>query len=211
MNLENNGERMDIDYFNMKYENFDIYQKSHYKRYEFARTLMEPNDIVGDMACGSGYGSMMLLENCSEVYAVDIDPITMNEVSKRYNNDNIHFVVGDLVDLKVENIFDKIVSFETLEHFSPNDLKVVILNFHRALKNNGELIFSTPYNQERSEASMKFHKTFYITKEVINELFDGLFKIEILKYQDYQSHNIKDDDGNKNFIVGVAKKYESKI
>jgi SAM-dependent methyltransferase len=163
MNLENNGERMDIDYFNMRYENFDIYQKSHYKRYEFARTLIDDDDIVGDMACGSGYGSMMLLEKCKEVYSVDIDPITINEVANRYKNENAYFVVGDLIDLKVENKFDKIVSFETLEHFTPDDFKKVIINFHRALKKDGKLIFSTPYNQERSEASMRFHKTFYIT------------------------------------------------
>jgi SAM-dependent methyltransferase len=206
MNLENNGERMDIDYFNMRYENFDIYQKSHYKRYEFARTLIDDDDIVGDMACGSGYGSMMLLEKCKEVYSVDIDPITINEVANRYKNENAYFVVGDLIDLKVENKFDKIVSFETLEHFTPDDFKKVIINFHRALKKDGKLIFSTPYNQERSEASMRFHKTFYITEDVINQFLENLFEIEVIKYQDYQTHTVKDDDGNKNFIIAVVKK-----
>jgi ubiquinone/menaquinone biosynthesis C-methylase UbiE len=206
MNLENNGERMDIDYFNMDYDNFDIYQKSHYKRYEFARTLMEDGDIVGDMACGSGYGSMMLLEKCGEVYSVDIDPTTINEVAIRYNSQNIHFVVGDLLNLNIENKFDKIVSFETLEHFTPEDLRKVILNFHRALKKGGLLIFSTPYNQEQSEASMRFHKTFYITEKTINDIFSNLFEIKMVQYQDYQTHSIKDDDGVKNFIVGVVKK-----
>lgn len=206
MNLENNGERMDIDYFNMKYENFDIYQKSHYKRYEFARTLMESDDIVGDMACGSGYGSMMLLEKCDEVYSVDIDSITIDEVAKRYQNENIKFVVGDLLNLQVENKFDKIVSFETLEHFTPEDLRKVLINFHRALKEGGVLIFSTPYNQEQSEASMKFHRSFYITENTIQEIFSDLFEIEYIKYQDYQTHVVKDDDGSKNFIIGVGKR-----
>jgi 2-polyprenyl-3-methyl-5-hydroxy-6-metoxy-1,4-benzoquinol methylase len=206
MNLENNGERMDIDYFNMKYENFDGYQKSHYKRYEFARTLINDGDVVGDMACGSGYGSMMLLEKSKEVYSIDIDPITINEVDNRYKNENIHFVVGDLIDLKIENKFDKIVSFETLEHFTPDDFKKVIANFHKALKQNGTLIFSTPYNQEQSEASMRFHKTFYITEKTIDDFFKDLFEIDTIKYQDYQTHVVKDDDGNKNFIIGIVKK-----
>ena len=52
MNLENGGERMDINFFNMSYDSFDIYQKSHYKRYEFACNFINNNDVVGDFACG---------------------------------------------------------------------------------------------------------------------------------------------------------------
>ena len=46
MNLENDGERMDIDYYNMNYNKFDGYQKSHYKRYEMAKTLVKENDVA---------------------------------------------------------------------------------------------------------------------------------------------------------------------
>ena len=71
MDLENDGERMDINYYNMDYNSFNIYQKSHYKRYEMAKTQVKENYIVGDMACGSGYGSLMLSETGKEVYGVD--------------------------------------------------------------------------------------------------------------------------------------------
>ena len=37
----NNGERIYIDYLNMNYENFDIYQKSHFKRYIYAKDLIK--------------------------------------------------------------------------------------------------------------------------------------------------------------------------
>lgn len=206
VNLENDGERMDIDYFNMNYDFFDIYQKSHYKRYEFASTLVKPTDVVGDMACGSAYGSMMLLEKSMEVYAIDIDISTMNEVANRYKYPNLHLIHGNLLDLKTNNKFDKIVSFETLEHFNPDDLKIVLKNFHNALKDDGMLIFSTPYNQEQSQVSMKFHKSFYLTEEVIENLLGNLFTIDSFHYQDYQTHDIKIDDGDKNFIIVVCNK-----
>ena len=53
MNLENDGERMDINYYDMNFDRFDIYQKSHYKRYEMAKNLVKKDYIVGDMSCGS--------------------------------------------------------------------------------------------------------------------------------------------------------------
>lgn len=207
INLENDGERMDIDFYSMNYDNFDGYQKSHYKRYEFATTKLNSNDIVGDMACGSGYGSMMLSKNCKEVQGYDIDETTINEIKKRYvKENNVKFDVKNLLDIADENRFDKIISFETVEHFTPDEIKSLLIKFHKALKENGKLIFSTPYNQEKSIFSMKFHKTFYITENVIKEMAQDLFEIEETYYQDYDTHNFKGNEGVKHFIICILKR-----
>jgi 2-polyprenyl-3-methyl-5-hydroxy-6-metoxy-1,4-benzoquinol methylase len=207
MNLENNGERMDINYYNMNYNNFDIYQKSHYKRYEMVRTQLKENYIVGDMACGSGYGSLMLSEMCSEVYGVDIDQTTINEISKRYENEKkVKFSINNLLDIEFENKFDLIVSFETVEHFDESDIEKLMFNFHRALKDGGVIIFSTPYNQPKTQSSMKWHKTFYIVEDKMNELLNGYFEIESMWYQDYQTHDLKEEINKKDFIICKAKK-----
>lgn len=207
INLENNGERMDIDYYNMSYDSFDTYQKSHFKRYEFAKTLVAPTDVVGDMACGSGYGSLMLAENCSQVYGYDIDEMTINEINERYSNESkVKFFKTNLLDLKDENTFDKIVSFETIEHFTEVELIGVLDIFHKSLKDNGMLVFSTPYNQECSPISMRFHKAFYLNEGKLSRMLAGKFEIEKFLYQDYDSHDLKDDDGYKHFIICIARK-----
>jgi 2-polyprenyl-3-methyl-5-hydroxy-6-metoxy-1,4-benzoquinol methylase len=207
MNLENDGERMDIDYFNLNYVSFNIYQKSHYKRYEFVKKLLKETDVVGDFACGSGYGTMMLSEKSKLVVGADICETTINEIKKRYlNKTNVTFEKYDLLDLKYKNYFDKIISFETIEHFNENDIKKLLSIFHRSLKPDGKLIFSTPYNQEKSEASMKFHKYFFIVEETIKNLIVGLFEIENLYYQNYETHEIIEDINPKHFIIGVLKK-----
>lgn len=206
-NLENDGERMDIDFYNMNYNLFDIYQKSHYKRYEFAVTQLNENDIVGDMACGSGYGTLMLSKKCKEINGYDIDPMTIEEVKKRYEKENnVNFEVKNLLDVEDINIYDKIISFETIEHFTPEEINNVIKKFYNALKFGGKLIFSTPYNQEKSPASMRYHKTFYIVEETIKNILNGLFEIENFYYQDYNTHNLKNDAGIKHFIICIAKK-----
>jgi 2-polyprenyl-3-methyl-5-hydroxy-6-metoxy-1,4-benzoquinol methylase len=207
MNLENDGERMDINYYNMDYSRFDIYQKSHYKRYEMAKTLIKSTDVVGDMACGSGYGSMMLSNNCSEVHGVDIDSRTITEINKRYENENkVTFHNQNLLDIEFENKFDVIVSFETVEHFEESDMDKLMSNFHKALKDGGTLIFSTPYNQVKSQASMKWHKTFYITEEKIPTLLGKYFEVEDAWYQDYSTHDLKKEIGKKDFIICKVKK-----
>jgi 2-polyprenyl-3-methyl-5-hydroxy-6-metoxy-1,4-benzoquinol methylase len=209
MNLENDGERMDINYYNMNYNNFNIYQKSHYKRYEMARTQVKENYVVGDMACGSGYGSLMLSEQCQEVYGVDIDQTTIDEISKRYENEKkIKFYKNNLLDIDFENKFDLIVSFETVEHFDESDIERLMFNFHKALKSDGTIIFSTPYNQPKTPASMKWHKTFYIIEDKMNELLNGYFEIEKIWYQDYQTHDLKESIDTKDFIICKAKKLD---
>ena len=207
MNLENDGERMDIDYYNMDYNMFDGYQKSHYKRYEMAKTLVKETDVVGDMACGSGYGSMMLLNNCSEVHGVDIDATTITETTRRYEKeDNITFHVQNLLDIKFENKFDTIISFETVEHFYEGEMNKLMSNFHKALKPGGTLIFSTPYNQVQSQASMKWHRTFYITEDKMLTLLGDYFDLEETWYQDYETHDLKKEINKKDFIICKARK-----
>jgi 2-polyprenyl-3-methyl-5-hydroxy-6-metoxy-1,4-benzoquinol methylase len=207
MNLENDGERMDINYYNMSYNNFDVYQKSHYKRYEMAKKLVKKDFIVGDMACGSGYGSLMISEMCKEVHGVDIDEITIKEIKKRYENENkVFFYNKNLLDIDFDNMFDMIISFETVEHFDESEIDKLMSNFHKALKPGGKFLFSTPYNQEKSPVSMKWHKTFYITEDKVKHLINKYFEVESTWYQDYQTHDLNQEGLIKHFIICETKK-----
>jgi cyclopropane fatty-acyl-phospholipid synthase-like methyltransferase len=207
MNLENGGERMDINYYNMHYDNFDIYQKSHYKRYEFAKTLLSEDDIVGDMACGSGYGSLMLSENCRKVFGYDIDVPTIDEINRRYDSEKkVQFFCENLLGITEKNLFDKIVSFETVEHFTKSEIESLVNVFHKSLRSSGKLIFSTPYNQKKCEFSIKFHKHFNIDEDEIFNILDGKFLIEKFLYQDYDNHNLVEKISHKDFIICVASK-----
>jgi len=207
MNLENNGERMDINFFNMDYDSFDIYQKSHYKRYEFSKSLVSSEDFIGDFACGSGYGTIMLSTVCKNVLGIDIDSITINEIKKRYIEiENVNFECKNILDIDYTNKFDKIISFETIEHFSEEEITQVLEKFNKSLKENGKLIFSTPYDQEKSENSMKFHKTFYIVEEKIKKFLEPFFNIEEFFYQNYLTHDIGKTIEPKHFIICIANK-----
>ena len=83
-NLEGNGERVDIilkQY--VDFDKLDMYQKSHYCRYEFAKKYITQNSVCGDFACGTGYGSIMLANKAKKVVGADINLKVINEVKKR--------------------------------------------------------------------------------------------------------------------------------
>ncbi len=208
-NLDGNGERVDIFYKgNTKFDELDIYQKSHCRRYEYAKSIISPGKVVGDFACGTGYGSVMLAEKSNRVIGVDIDEKVIKEIRVRYKNiQNIEFVHANLLDLKYQSLFDYIVSFETVEHLTEDDIPKLFRVFSRALKPGGTLIFSTPYMQERSPEAinMGFHSTFYIDEEKIKRWLsaNGLAP-EFFKYQNYQTHNIENHIDKKDFIICAA-------
>jgi 2-polyprenyl-3-methyl-5-hydroxy-6-metoxy-1,4-benzoquinol methylase len=89
----------------------------HTERYDFAASLLRPDDIVIDAACGVGYGSAMLAEHCKHVYGYDRSPEAVAYAVSHYQSENIEFKILDLdeADLLECDVF---VSFETVEHLS---------------------------------------------------------------------------------------------
>jgi 2-polyprenyl-3-methyl-5-hydroxy-6-metoxy-1,4-benzoquinol methylase len=209
--LGGDGERVDIQIKEgLLYKELDMYQKSHFKRYEFANELIHDNDVCGDFACGTGYGSVLISGKAREVIAADINEKVIDEIRVRYkDNPKVNFYHADILSLDYEDYFNAIVSFETLEHLDEENLRKALRIFNKALKKNGQFFFSTPYMQEKSENAIKlgFHLTFFIDEQKITGwLNEAGFKVSVIKYQNYNTHHIRDDLKDKDFIIGVAVK-----
>ncbi len=207
--LGGNGERVDILLNkDIDFDKLDIYQKNHWRRYEFAREIIEPNHICGDFACGTGYGSIMLADKAGTVTGVDLNTKVISTIKERYRHfDTVSFLNQNLLNLTFTNHFDSIISFETLEHFDEANIIRLFGIFNRALKQNGQLIFSTPYMQEQSEEATKmgFHLAFNIDEKKIEHwLKKAGFKIDCINYQNYDTHNVESNLEKKEFIVCVA-------
>lgn len=209
--LGGNGERVDIQLQKgVEFDKLDIYQKNHLRRYEFAKEQVEAGTICGDFACGTGYGSVLISDKANKVVGADLDTFVINTIQERYKEKhNVSFLNLNLLNLNFENFFDTILSFETIEHFEEYDIKLLLKIFANALKENGQLIFSTPYIQEKSEAAIElgFHLTFYIDeKKIENWLKEAGLKIESMHYQNYDTHLVKKELVKKDFIICVARK-----
>ena len=117
----------------------------HQERYRFAIRHLRPGRIL-DMACGTGYGSSMLvcdekMKNSSCV-SVDNSPAAISYASKRYAHDSIEFICEDAMKFDDKLLFDGIVSLETIEHFKQPEL--LVSKLYQLLKPGGMLIVSAP-------------------------------------------------------------------
>jgi 2-polyprenyl-3-methyl-5-hydroxy-6-metoxy-1,4-benzoquinol methylase len=209
--LGGNGERVDIQINDkLSFDKLDVYQKNHLKRYEFAKQFINEDEVCGDFACGTGYGSVLIASKAKQVIGADINAEVVQKIAVRYEGiKNVSFVHKNILELDYENKFDTIVSFETLEHFEEENIINLLAIYSKALKQKGKIIFSTPYMQDKSEEAMKmgFHFTFYINEEKIeNWCRETGFKIEVLKFQNYDTHHIENDLQNKEFIICIASK-----
>lgn len=205
------GERVDILYTDdVEFDSLDMYQKSHFKRYEFSADLVQAGDVCGDFACGTGYGTIMLGKKAETTIGADINKEVINAIKKRYASvKNVHFINEDLLELSYENLFDKIISFETIEHFREDDILKLLKNFHKSLKAKGMIIISTPYMQEKDEAAINLghHLTFYIDEKKINNwLADAGFDMLSISYQNYGTHVIDTAFDRKDFMIITAQK-----
>jgi 2-polyprenyl-3-methyl-5-hydroxy-6-metoxy-1,4-benzoquinol methylase len=208
--LEGRGERVDIDLSRPLPKHLNMYQLSHLRRYEFAERQIDTAWVVGDFACGTGYGSVVLARRAAHVVGGDVNGDVIDAVRERYaGNPNVAFDLVDLREFDAREYFDAIVSFETIEHFSEPDIGHILHGFARALKPGGLLVLSTPYMQENSPAAqaLGFHHTFLIDEAKIDSwLMKADLEVVSFQYQNYSSHTVVPTLEIKDFIVCVGAK-----
>lgn len=115
----------------------------HFHRYALAVRWCEDQHTL-DAACGEGYGSALLSRSASKVEGVDISEEAIKHAQGRYGHlDNVNYQVADCTRLPfADDEFDRVVSFETLEHLQAHD--ELLTEFRRVLKPGGLLILSSP-------------------------------------------------------------------
>lgn len=115
----------------------------HLHRYAMAVSWCQGKRTL-DAACGEGYGSALLAGSASSVEGVDISEQAVTHAKKRYGNlENLQFQTADCTLLPfADNEFDRVVSFETLEHLEAQEQ--LLSEFRRVLKADGFLVLSSP-------------------------------------------------------------------
>lgn len=116
----------------------------HKHRYDEAIRLVSKQDRILDIACGTGFGTADLAgATTGIVTGGDIAEDAVAECNANWKKENLEFKTMDGTALPFpDNHFDKIVSFETIEHTTR--YREMLREFYRTLKPGGMLILSTP-------------------------------------------------------------------
>jgi SAM-dependent methyltransferase len=158
----------------------------HIARYRFAQEFVKGKDVL-DIACGTGYGSALLLEaGAASVTGMDISEEALRFAREKYGRDGITFRQRDVCSLESPDSFDFIVSFETLEHVS--QYREALRQLHLALRPGGTLILSTPNRRITSpfartladKPANPFHTQEFVPEEVRSLIIDAGFQPQYL-------------------------------
>ena len=177
----------------------------HVKRYEFASRFVSGR--VLDIACGTGYGTQILLEcdgtgEIKQIIGVDLDKDTIDYAKENYNNEKVSYIIDDAAstDLAAKlGSFDTIVSFETLEHLE-KDISF-LNNLEKLLKPSGTLIISTPFGRGRGiPCSNPYHVHQYTEEEFVQLL--NIFDNVELYYQ--RNETIEKPVAGKKYYLMIA-------
>ncbi|NCN25948.1 class I SAM-dependent methyltransferase [bacterium] len=115
----------------------------HTFRYYCARGFVEPNDVILDCACGTGYGTELLSRSlCDRVYGIDYSTDAIRTAALTHSNEKTVFHRTDLNSANISSIphCDYAVSIETLEHLE-DPLRFLTMLFDRTRR---ALFLSTP-------------------------------------------------------------------
>ncbi|WP_322923933.1 glycosyltransferase [Paenibacillus campi] len=180
--MEFTGERFIPDIGNTELE------VEHIQRYQSIVKLVQ-GKVVLDAACGEGYGSNILADQAQFVYGVDIDPESIVNAQKKYDQANLKFFTKSVAELPLENSsVDIVISFETIEHLDEETQHQFLKEIKRVLKPDGIVIMSTPdkywYTDVPNHHNPYHMKEFY--KAEFEDFLRHYFKELHLFYQDME-------------------------
>jgi SAM-dependent methyltransferase len=115
----------------------------HLSRYEFAKENLLPGTVL-DLACGVGYGTALLAASTmvTKATGVDISTEAIAYAVKHYGSERAVFLCCSALEFKAKNIFDNVVSLETIEHV--DDPRALFNHLVSLIKPGGRLIASVP-------------------------------------------------------------------
>jgi len=165
----------------------------HIGRYVFASQFVAGKSVL-DVACGTGYGSGYLARRGVRwVVGSDVSPEAISYAVRYYKDEKTEFVPADATRLPfVNNSFDCVVSFETIEHIK--EYEKFLSECRRVLKEGGSFICSTP-NREATPPILKkplwqcHVKEFYLAE--FHHLLSTYFRQVQVFGQDYLSRPTK--------------------
>jgi len=151
----------------------------------FSMMKFNHNDTVLDAGCGIGLYAFEIYWKVAKIIGIDLNKEKIKqakELAKRSGR-KIEFIKGNLIKLKYNEKFDKIICSDVIEHIP--EYKEAINSIANSLKKNGSIILTFPiYTEFNKKTYKKFGHVVpgYTEKEIEKLLKNNKLVIKRKKY-----------------------------
>lgn len=163
------------------------YYNKMLKRYLFSGKYFCSGKKVIDSCCGLGWGTYLISNYASHVYAFDFDVNVIEFCQKKWQLDNVTWQKNDALSLNMENfeLFDVALAMETIEHFTAIDGEQYIKNLINTLVHGGKIVGTSAFPRKRTLADEicsknKYHLHIFTEDEMLNILKKYCTKYNII-------------------------------
>ncbi|MCP4453908.1 MAG: class I SAM-dependent methyltransferase [Planctomycetes bacterium] len=134
-------------------------------RYRFAAPHMAGKKVC-DIACGAGYGSFFLSQSAEHVTGMDASEEAVNWACGHFERPNLRYthVKGD-EPWPVDQVFDRVTSFETLEHTHSPEAFLQSISDH--LATDGLMVMSIPNGPKDRARNNPFHLHYFTQEQFV--------------------------------------------
>ena len=123
-------------------------------RYKFVAKMLSGKKKVLEVGCGDGFPIRILLQEVGTVHAVDIDPLFIQDIVERADNDwPFTCAVHDMLAAPFNEKYDAAYSLDVLEHIAKNHEQQFLQNITDSLTKTGVLIIGMPSLESQTYAS----------------------------------------------------------
>ncbi|MGR3301661.1 MAG: class I SAM-dependent methyltransferase [Candidatus Scalindua sp.] len=132
-------------YLDLKVDEYKLFLHTEYLNYlDLVKKLIRPfeGQLVLDAGCGDGRFCYELQHENVRIIGIDYSERAIAFARAFYPDGE--FYVQDLKKISLSYRFDYIVLIETLEHFTPEDIPIILEKLFHILKPEGKLIITVP-------------------------------------------------------------------
>jgi 2-polyprenyl-3-methyl-5-hydroxy-6-metoxy-1,4-benzoquinol methylase len=163
-----------------------------------ARTdLLRPSDRILEIGCGTGSLTAVLAERGHDIVGTDISPAAVRHGQAKHAH--VRLEVSPAEELAYEDAsFDKVLSFDLLEHVVPVDRHLD--EVHRILRPGGYYLFQTPNKwsnilyellRTKSFGWRRYHPSLHTPGQLRRRLLRHGFRVEFIKMNPMSGHTLR--------------------
>lgn len=151
----------------------------HLATYKYCIPFVRGKKVL-DYGCGTGYGTSLIGEYCTQITGIDISLEAVSYAESHFSSANLNYLQikpAEIAPLPFpDGSFDVVLSFQVIEHVQ--DTSAYLREIDRVLAPGGRVVIATP---DRSARLFSFQKPWNIwhlreyTREQLKDTLSGFF------------------------------------